>query len=281
MQDKFYNRIDTLIAESRLPRFIIIVSEPGSESDVVGVHIANKMECDYIKLPDVSVDTIRDMIKQAYTLHNKTVYIMNDADGMSVNAKNALLKVTEEIPNKAYFVMCLTDSNNTLATIRSRGTTFYMDRYLPEELADFARELYVNKSEIDEDEVRICADVCSTPGDVCTLMKYVPSKFYAYVKDVFDNIFTIEGAGVFYLLNKLAYKDEEDKYDCRLFLKAFTSIMLEKCEGYKEACEIYCGCSVIKATSNRLQDLRVKGINKQMLLETWALEVRRAWKSQS
>lgn len=279
-QYKLINRIDNLTQNGFMPRFSIIVGEKGSESKDVGRYLAKKLNADCIQLPDVKVDTIRDMIKQAYKQHHITVYVIPNADDMSVNAKNALLKVTEEPPNKAYFVMCLEDINNTLATIKSRGTVFQMERCTPVDIEEFARSLYVK--DVDEEAVKLCGEICSTPGDVCMLQKYEVKKFCEYVEYVADHILEVSGAEMFSLFDKLAYKDEEDKYNVRLFLKAFQNVWVERCTStLKEDCGRICGCKTVTATSTALSDLRVKGINKQMLIECWALEVRKIWKSQS
>lgn len=279
-QKDFVGMLYKLIDSDKLPRFSIIIGERGMESEDVGAVIAERMYSDFVRLPDVKVDTIREMITKAYKAHRRTVYLIPNADDMSVNAKNALLKVTEEPPNKAYFVMCLEDANNTLATIRSRGTVFYMNRCKPADIKEFARELYVNKEDIKEDVIELIGKICTTPGDVCMLTKYGAEQFYKYVQDVADNITEVSGGEVFTLLDKLAYSDEEDKYDCRLFLKAFQTLIASRCEHYEDYCDRYCGCTTISITSSYLQDLRIKGINKQMLMDNWILEVRKAWISQ-
>lgn len=280
-QEKFLGCLDMVIQSEKMPRFSIVIAERGMESEDVGRYIANKLGADYIQFPDVKVDTVRDMIKQAYKAHKTTIYNIPNADDMSVNAKNALLKVTEEPPNRAYFVMCLEDTNNTLATIRSRAVIYYMDRCKPEDIKDYARELYVNKKDVDEDSINLIGKICSTPGEVRMLQKYGAKNFYSYVEYVADRIAKVSGAEMFTLLDRIAYKDEEDKYDCKLFLKAFQSIVLESCEGIQDSCDRYCGCLMSSTTGIYLHDLRIKGINKQMLMENWMLSVRQIYKQQN
>ena len=164
-QQKLIAQIDDLIAEDKLPRFMIVVGERGMGHEEVAYYIANQYQgADYIKLPDVKVDTIRNMIKQAYSLHHTTMFCIPHADDMSVNAKNAILKVVEEPPNRAYFIMCLEDLSNTLATIQSRGTVFHMYHPGASEIKDFARSLYVHKEDIDEEKIKLYGELCSTPG---------------------------------------------------------------------------------------------------------------------
>lgn len=71
----------------------------------------------------IKVDKIREMIKKVYEKpieSSRKVYIINDADKMTVSAQNALLKVLEEPP--AYVIIILIGSNEHLFlnTIKSR-----------------------------------------------------------------------------------------------------------------------------------------------------------------
>jgi len=282
-QDKLIAQIDDLIAENKFPRFSIVVGERGMEHEDVAHYVSQKMQADYICLQDVKVDTIRTMINNAYKLHNTTVYCIPNADDMSINAKNAMLKVVEDAPNKAYFVMCLEDLSNTLATIQSRGIVFRM--YTPKvgEIEDFARNRYVNKEDIDEDVIKLYGELCSTPGDVLYFTKHDITNFYKYAEWVADNIIKLDGAEVFKISDKLALKDEDEKYDVRLFLKALQTVFWNKV------------CSTIMPRQNKktayteivdiigiyAQDLRIKGINKAMLCDNLWLEMRKIWKSQT
>ena len=286
-QKKLTSQIDDLVAKNKLPRFSIVVGERGMQHEDVGAYISLALnDADFIRLQDVKVDTIREMIKQAYRLHHTTVYCIPHADDMSVNAKNAMLKVVEEVPNKAYFVMCLEDLSNTLATIQSRGIVFKMYRPTREDIEDFARSLYVDKSKIDEDEIQFIGKVCSTPGEVLMVQRYGAKALYKYVECVSRNICTIDSAKAFKFSDKLALKGEEDKFDCQLFLKALQLQFWEKCTSvYKcvldeNECSVLCSCNITRCIGRYMSDLRIKGINRQMLIDNLYLEMRKIWKSQ-
>lgn len=282
-QQKLIAQIDDLITEDKFPRFSIVVGERGMEHEDVARYVANKMNCTLIELLDVKVDTIRNMISQAYKLHAQTVFSIPHADDMSINAKNALLKVVEDTPNKANFVMCLEDLSNTLATIQSRGVVFRMHTPKVSEIEDFARSLYVHKEDIDEDVIKLYGELCSTPGDVLYFNKHNIVDFYKYAKWVADNITKLDGAEVFKVSDKLALKDEDEKFDVRLFLKALQLQFWEMCHyAYKhtDTCGVNCDCSIVRCIGRYAQDLRIKGINKAMLCDQMFLEMRKIWKSQ-
>lgn len=263
-QQALLDKIDRMIETERFPRFSIVVGERGMEHEDVAKYVAYKMKCSIIVLPDVRVDTIRDMIAQAYKLHKPTVFCIPHADDMSVNAKNAILKVVEDAPNKAYFVMCLEDINNTLATIVSRGVELRMISCGAKDIYDYVKSL---KPELKDIELYV--NICDTPGDVQYFMSHDIHNFYNYAKYVVENMTQMSGAEVFKLSEKLALKDEDDKFDLRLFLKCLQILYIERTE-YALAYQV----------GRYLEDLKIKGINKSMLVDNMILQVRKVWKSQ-
>lgn len=263
-QHNLQSRIEQLIENGTFPRFSILVGPKGSGKKTFALYIAGYMRAGWVHAFDVKIDTIREIIQQSYKVVDRTVYFIPDADNMSNAAKNALLKVTEEPPNNAYFIMTLEDENNTLETIRSRGTVFHMDRYTPDEIGSYFYDKY--HANHGEDEEEIVRELCDTPGDVNTLVKMGIKEFYDYVQLVVDNIAEVSLANAFKISSKVALKEDAEGYDLRLFWKAFMKVSFDVGR--------YNG---IYATSKYLQKLRVKGINRSMLMDNWILEIRELW----
>ena len=69
----------------------------------------------------------------------------------------------------------------------------------------------------------------------------------------------------------IAFKDEDDKYDLKLFLKAFQRVCASR---YKEGLEYL---SAVRVTAETLADLRITGINKNALFDMWILNIRDLW----
>lgn len=272
-QHNLQSRIEQLIQNRTFPRFSIFVGPAGSGKKTFARELRNKFNnwrviSDYVnvyQLPDVKIDTIRTMIGQSYKNVYTTLYIIADADNMSSAAKNALLKVVEEPPNEAYFIMTLEDETNTLDTIRSRATVFRMDRYTPNEISCYCFDKY----QLDKEEELIVSDICETPGEVDILVKSGIQEFYDYVQLVVDNIAEVSLANAFKIPSKVALKEDAEGYDLRLFWKAFMKILVD---GNKKH-----DFMAIVITSKYLQKLRIRGINKQMLVDNWLLEIRELW----
>ena len=69
-------------------------------------------------------------------------YIIRDADKMTVQAQNALLKILEEPPSFVVFILISENVNLLLSTIRSRCCAFRMQRFEDLELAEFLSSSY-------------------------------------------------------------------------------------------------------------------------------------------
>ena len=279
-QRNLQSRIEQLIENNTFPRFSILVGPKGSGKKTLANWVRrcmgqNELTISY-EATDVKIDTIREIIQRSYKVVNPTIYIIPDADNMSNAAKNALLKVTEEPPNNAYWIMTLEDENNTLETIRSRGTVFHMDRYTPDEILEYCADNHFNEDDENyEKKKNIIKELCETPGDVEILWDSNPLEFYDYVQLVVDNIAEVSLANAFKIPSKVALKEDAEGYDLRLFWKAFRKICIDRSYLHKDVLRY--GESTL-VTSKYLQKLRVKGINKQMLIDNWVLEIREVWR---
>lgn len=152
-----------------------------------------------------------------------------------------------------------------LDTIKSRGVVFHMDVYTPDEIFEYAIDRY--RSELQDKESRdIIRQLCRTPGDVNILYKSNILEFYDYVKLVADNIANVSLANSFKIPSKVALKDDDAGYDLKLFWRAFMRASFDVGR--------YTGVYI---TSKYLQKLRIKGINRQMLMDNWILEIRESW----
>ena len=267
-QHNLQNRIKDLVENGRFPRFCIIVGQEGSGRKTVSQFIARQLgaQCAIV---GIGVDDVRTFVSEAYRIAMPIVYVFADADRMSPAAKNALLKVTEEPPQNAYFIMTLSDLNATLGTIRSRGTVMYMDPYSRDEIDCYYHDNFSSYT----DERAIVDSLCETPGEVEKLVAMGTTEFYDYVVKVVDNIAEVSGSNSFKIANQIRFKDtDENKYDLRLFWKAFMAICADRLRD--DPLRYAAG---IKLTSKYLQELRITGINKQSTFDMWLLDIRKEW----
>jgi DNA polymerase-3 subunit gamma/tau len=92
------------------------------------VSISKGQNLDVIELDAAShrgiedVRQIRDAVKLAPAKANKKVYIIDEAHMLTTEASNALLKTLEEPPEHVMFILCTTNPEKLIDTIRSRVT---------------------------------------------------------------------------------------------------------------------------------------------------------------
>ena len=71
------------------------------------------------------IDTVREIqTKLGYSpLHGKAkLWVIDEAHQLTKDAQSALLKITEDIPDHVYFILCTTDPAKLLGTLKNRFT---------------------------------------------------------------------------------------------------------------------------------------------------------------
>lgn len=108
-----------------------------------------------------SVDDIREIkenVTYPPTLARKKVYIIDEVHMLSKGAFNALLKMLEEPPSHALFILATTEPEKIPATILSRSQRFTFLRLRDEEIVgELERVLNEEKREYTEDALKIIA----------------------------------------------------------------------------------------------------------------------------
>lgn len=100
----------------------------------------------------IGIESVREITDSAYILPNDLdvkVYIIKDAEKLTTQAQNALLKIFEEGPKSVYFILLSSAPSQLLPTVRSRApeikTEVFSDKKLTELLISNvkkAAELY-------------------------------------------------------------------------------------------------------------------------------------------
>ena len=246
-------------------KFILLIGNKGSGRKTI---IQEVFGVEGYWLHNISVASVRTMIENVYQYHD-TVFVIPDADNMSPQAKNALLKVVEECPNNNQFIMTLEDENNTLEPIKSRATIYHMEEYTTEDILYYFHDNYSHN----EEEDAIVSELCENLGEVDLLESMGTLEFYSYVQKVVANITAVSGANAFKIADKISFKEDDGKYDLRMFLKAFMRCCVSQFHSsdkndvliYAQWCQI---------TSKYIRELRITGINKQSLFDAWLLDIR-------
>lgn len=96
----------------------------------------------------IKIEQIREMqrrIAEKPIISNRKVYIIDDADTMTVEAQNCLLKTLEEPPEYSTIILICSNENNLLSTIKSRCTRMYFEPISEENIKKYIETNCENK----------------------------------------------------------------------------------------------------------------------------------------
>lgn len=91
----------------------------------------------------IKIATIRDFIKLVYEkpiLSEKKIFIINDADKMTKEAQNSLLKTLEEPPEYIVIILIASNPDMLLTTIKSRCTKMVFEKLNTNEIKEILTE---------------------------------------------------------------------------------------------------------------------------------------------
>lgn len=265
-QKKLLSDIDHLILNGNFPRFSILQGAIGSGKKLISSYIAK--ELDALLVPcELSVDAVREVIDMSYEQTSPIVYMWADAQKMSPGAKNAILKITEEPPQNAYFIMTTDNVKGLLGTLLSRGTLFNLNPYTPMELHEYVKQKIpdINKSESD-----MIVNISITPKDVMELSTIDIKQLNKVVGILCDNIGITNLGNELKISTFLRYKEEDkDKFDPFLFMRACMFRYLELMKTSYNP--MY--TDLIRVTSQYLSDLNSKSLNKVATVDSWIIDM--------
>ena len=246
------------------PKFSIICGAKKS-----GKRMIVKYICEKLNLPIVffstGIDDVRNIIDLSYEQVEPICYVCADADNMSLGAKNALLKITEEPPNKAYFILTLESLSNTLSTIQSRATCFSLDNYSVDELLEYRKQKNYN-SKYDN----ILKDICTTTGEVDELFYTDIQAFYQFANTIVEQIHIPVTGNIFKISKAVKSKQDDTGYDAVLLFNTVRNLYLKKALQTKKVQYLYAS----NVTTKCLQDLKLANVNIIGTIDNWIMDVR-------
>ena len=260
-QERVLEWVDNNI--NSFPQFIVLIGSSGSGKRTLAKTISDKLSLTYAQC-EISVSSVREMIDTSYKTHEKVLYCFEDADNMRPEAKNALLKITEEPPKNSYFCLTITDSSYLLDTLKSRAMVFNMQPYTREQINQYAIDKH-------DSNLELYSLLCDVPGEVDILSTYDTEEFFDFTELVLDNIGEVQPANAFKSSNELSLKKDSDGYDLKLFWKCFVQICLNRIERNENVAKM---SKAILATEPFINRVSRIGVNKQQLYDNWVFSVR-------
>lgn len=205
---------------------------------------------DYTEIvPDgnsIKISQIREMqkrIQEKPIISKNKVYIIDDADKMTPEAQNCLLKTLEEPPQFAKIILIGSNENTFLNTIKSRCTILHFENLSNQEISNFLKNNY-NITNLDEETLNIFqgslkkAIELKDKKDLYTDVKKVIEDFNK--KDLIDILQEAE----------FIYKSKEDITE---ILDYINTILINKMKKEPDSCYFLKCIKIVEETKKRLK----------------------------
>ena len=267
-QTKILEKLNNLIKENKLPKFILLQGGRGYGKKELCKQIARIMDIDMVMFEN-KVDDLRECIKLAYEQTSPILYVLMDGDTMSVAAKNSILKLIEEPPKNAFIIMLIENEETILTTIKSRAYFLKLDNYTPDEISEYikSRDNAFTEKEIDE----LCL-ICACPGDVNELLRSENSELLGLVDKLIVNLDKVTLSNLLKISKKFKLNESSEGMDINLFLNCLQNSLYKNYlqtrkdryyYGYREV--IFAKGALRHNTTNKLYTLDL------LLTEMWKL----------
>ena len=158
---------------------------------------------------NVKIDQIRQMQAKVFEspiISEKKVYIVDDADLMTKEAQNCLLKTLEEPPDFATIILIGSNKSNFLSTIISRCITIKFEDIGQKDIKKFLLDNFSQENISDN----IIEAANGSIGKAIVLKD--KQELYLAIDKIFNNIEHLDLIDTLNIAD-IIYKSQEDKYD--------------------------------------------------------------------
>lgn len=309
------DRVSSLVESSRLPHAILIEGEAGLGKKTLAREIAcalvcrgsgQKPCCSCAQCrkalnrvhPDIfeycapggansfHIDTVREIINDCYVIPNEAdykIYILGNAHCMNASAQNALLKILEEPPAYAVFILTAENRSMMLETILSRVATVSVQGVSPDEGAEYITE---HNSEISYDEA--CSAVLTFGGNIGKAMESLSGGRFEEMLSLADGVCRGLTAGNEYKLLKTLSALSSSRQDTAALLNMLKTVFRdalaggEPLSGRKESVKLLQRAFTRKkllglfTAAESLYDMALKNANQQLMITKICYTLREA-----
>lgn len=168
------------------PHSFLLSGPTGCGKTTLGRIIAAELGCKGTDLKEIDtadfrgIDTIREIRQNsqyAAIEGSCRVWIVDECHQLTKDAQNALLKILEDTPQHVYFILCTTDLNGLLPTIKGRCQQFQVELLTTRQMYRLIHEIVVAEGEELDKEVvdQIIESGDGHPRDTINILEKVLS----------------------------------------------------------------------------------------------------------
>jgi DNA polymerase III gamma/tau subunit len=155
--------LDSLLNKGKdCPHAFLLTGETGCGKTTVGRIILKRLGCLGTDLIEVDsgqfrgIDTVREIRSQSHYKAREGTnrgWLLDEVHQTTKEAQNALLKLLEDTPPHVYLVLCTTEPQKLLSTIKGRCSTFKMLPLTERTMLTLLKSIVTREEEELEDEI--------------------------------------------------------------------------------------------------------------------------------
>lgn len=210
----------------------------------------------------IKIDQIRNMQKgilEKPIISSKKVYIINNAETMTKEAQNCLLKTLEEPQEYVVIILLVSDENSMLPTIKSRCTKIFFEKISDENLKTYIKEK-IGDVHFEESMIKL------SEGSIGKCIEI--SKKQEILKKIEDFINNIENMDEVQIINASSYFNE-NKEDINLILDYIYILIFNKTKEFSNKIKYIFAMEKVQNAKEKLS----KSNNFDMTIDNMLIEI--------
>ena len=209
------HNLDIINRWDRLPNFIIIQGERHSGKTYLVKYLCEKFNKYYVEMHN-GINDVRNLVNQM-TKNSGAIYHFKNFDKASIQAKNALLKITEETPEGNVIVIT---GNTQLNTLESRAIKIIMEAYSENEMVEYLSNYFLPQ---------VCHKLyvagINTPAKCMCYKKYEGLEALSdYATNTYERLSYMSTDDIIVMLEKFSSKYDELDI-CLLYIQMLINII--------------------------------------------------------
>lgn len=255
-QEKLLNKINNLTLDS-LPHSIILLGDVGSGKNMICDYISQRFN---LTLLDITKNLNQEYLDELMLRVEPYLYKI-EANDISIKDENTILKFIEEPLKNAYIVICCDNKAQLIQTVLNRCQIWQLDKYTREQLKTLSNN-------------DLILDIAKTPGQVMKLNNIDINSLLELTNKIFDMMDIASFPNALSLAEKIAFKDEQDKYDFNVFVDTLVYVCSKKIAQESDTEKLKKLLFQYNLTNNLSNSRYIAHINKRQLFENYILKMK-------
>lgn len=265
-QEALISEIDDLCVNNNFPKVSTIIGRAGCGKTHIANYISQKLEAQIIEIN--SIDDIRDIIESAPNFMHNIVALITSFEALNFRAKEALLKLCEDTPNRLYIIIEVTNSSMYDDRFKNRSQIFTLSPYSKTQMHDICA---LFKPDITDSEFKTAISVYGTPKDIKEALNYGLDSIFSFANKVMLNIQNANEYNAMKIAESLSLKQNDGKLSFNLFFKALQNLAFAQYKKTRNNNDYRFFCATSDAYNSLINTNR---INKRCVFDKWILDIK-------